>query len=83
MDDKPNDPTQDFFKWWFGKYGDYGLRCEWPQSIEDAACFAWKAQAEIIEAQTQMIKDLHGRIKILTEECCWLNSVGPDKKETK
>lgn len=73
--------TEEFFKWWFGRYGDYGLRCEWPQSLEDAAQFAWKAQAEIIRQQADMIEALGEKVKLLTEECHWLNSVGPDNKE--
>jgi hypothetical protein len=76
-----NNWTEEFYKWWFGKYGQFGLRCEWPQSIEDAAQFAWKAQQEIIEGQKDAIKALERHVKLLKEECAWLNSIGPDKKE--
>lgn len=71
--------TQDFFKWWFGHYDKLVLRCEYPKTLEEAAQLAWQSQAEVIEIQKKTIKDLEARVKLLTEECHWLNSVGPTK----
>ena len=41
----------------------------WSKEVWDAA---WQAQQKDID-------QLHARVKLLEEECAWLNSVGKDK----
>lgn len=63
---------RDFFQWWLEQEG-FGLRCERVTGITEAALMAWEARQEEIDM-------LKSRIKVLEEECHWLNSVGPDSK---
>lgn len=38
-----------FNKWWYGTYGMFGVRAEYPKTVEEGAYMAWSAQQEKID----------------------------------
>lgn len=69
----PTDPVRkEFEQWWFEMEG-FSMRCERPKTHTDAAWIAW-------QYRQQQIDELKSKVKVLAEECNWLNSI--DKRST-